>query len=716
MKKHNYLIKILSAILLLSFLTGMLAITASADTRVAELTYLDDWMNLAIQVVYTDNGSGLPPEISFISPGGREYKAGVSSESEIQAEYFDAAILYMIPNAQPGQWQICYDSAFSGHLEVTCSPYSRQIEIESFHITEMNSSNANLEFYVGFDEDVQFNYIVSAVVADEYGNVESSRVLKTGRLYSNRTHNLKVYLDDLSSFDRYQLQLEVYYNDNGIETGDTRLTDPFAYVDPNAPDALGDFWITLDRTAGMLYLDWSNVDTWRADEYIVAVFVGKDQTEPVYYENMDDSITSTSALVDPEADAIRVDLYWRYNGNLSNVKSVTFDPKQVELEIMASETTAAAQTQLRYAVPGGLTIPVLISVNDRQVLNTQLTDSGMMPVELAEGENLVMVAHWLTEYICVKDSKEIFSDRRPPVLSFFENVDGITTSDPSFRLVGMTEAGATLTVNGVSAVINPDGTFTLDLGPMVSGENSFEIISSDAVGNQIRRIVIINYAMAVADSPTGQWHLTDYLPIVIALLGSLLIAVLVLFIFVNKGKPMTAAIVCMRFAVSAWGATLASGIITLLVLIEKTRTGEVLNSLAFFEYAQQSVQKAYEIMQDYERLADLLRILAIMTLILGGISLILTLIALLLRCKKTTDRTSKSPKPKKKKPVKDDPAQEQAPAVAPAVENLADHQEQNPAPAVTPPTDAHKQMFCRNCGARCREGARFCNECGVKLD
>ena len=179
---------------------------------------------------------------------------------------------------------------------------------------------------------------------------------------------------------------------------------------------------------------------------------------------------------------------------------------------------------------------------------------------------------------------------------------------------------------------------------------------------------------------------------------------------------MTAAIVCMRFAVSAWGATLASGIITLLVLIEKTRTGEVLNSLAFFEYAQQSVQKAYEIMQDYERLADLLRILAIMTLILGGISLILTLIALLLRCKKTTDRTSKSPKPKKKKPVKDDPAQEQAPAVAPAVENPADHQEQNPAPAVTPPTDAHKQMFCRNGGARCREGARFCNECGVKLD
>ena len=89
MKKHNILNKILTAILLVTILTGMLTVAASAETLTADLTYLDRWMNLAIQVVYTDNGTGLPPEISFISPGGVEYKVGVSPDTDITAQYFD---------------------------------------------------------------------------------------------------------------------------------------------------------------------------------------------------------------------------------------------------------------------------------------------------------------------------------------------------------------------------------------------------------------------------------------------------------------------------------------------------------------------------------------------------------------------------------------------------------------------------------------------------
>jgi hypothetical protein len=736
MKKHLFLKKLLTAILLVTILTGALAVCASAETLTAELQYLDRWMNLAIQVVYTDNGTGLPPEISFISPGGVEYKVGVSAENEISAQYFQGGILYLIPNAMPGQWQICYDSAFSGHLQVTCSPYSREIDIESFTITSTSSNYADVEFFVGFDDAVRFNYVVSAVVTDENGNVESSRQLSTGRAYSNQLNSLRVPLYDLASFDHYQLQLEVYYDDYGIETGDTALSDPFSYTDPDAPSALGDFFITLDRSTGTLYLDWSEVATWRADAYIVAVFVGEDKKEPVYYEDLNDNITKTSALVDPNADSITVELYWRDGNALSDVKSVTFNPNLVTMEILAADTTAAAQAQLRYIVPAGMDVSTLIQVNDLEPVYTHLSGEGMLPIDLTEGENVVQVTHWHTDFVCVIDSMEIFSDRRPPILSFFESVDSITTSDYSFRLMGMTEAGAVLTVNGKDAAVNADGTFSLELGPMVAGENTFVIVSADPVGNQIRRTVIITCAPEVTEEPVITPGWADYLPMGIAGVTALLIAVLVIFVFRDKGQALTAALLWKRCALAGWCVTLASGGITLWVLIEKTLTSKVVNSTQFFDYVQQSVQYAYELLKDFEKYSQWLTILLLVTVGLALLSLILTVVALILGRKKGEPKPPKEPKPKKEKPekpkkekaekprkeevekpkkekakkekpVKATPAVEQAPveSVAPAA----------PEPVIAP-AEQPKLRFCSNCGTKITEGGRFCSKCGAPLE
>lgn len=752
MKKHNLLTKILTAILLVMILTGMLAVSASAETMTAELTYLDRWMNLAIQVVYTDNGSGLPPEISFISPAGVEYRVGVSPENEITAQYYEGAILYLIPNAMPGQWQICYDSAFSGHLQVTCSPYSREMDIESFTITYSDSNYADVEFFVGFDDVVRFNYIVSAVVTDENGNVESSRQLSTGRAYSNQLNSLRVPLYDLASYDRYQLQLEVYYDDYGIETGDTMLSDPFSYTDPDAPSALGDFFITLDRSTGTLYLDWSEVATWRADEYIVAVFVGKDKMEPAYYEALDDSITKTSALVDPAADSITVELYWRDGNTLSDVKSVTFNPNLVTMQILAGDTTAAAQAQLRYIVPAGMDVSTLIQVNDLEPVYTHLTGEGMLPIDLTEGENVVQVTHWHTDFICVIDSAEIFSDRRPPILSFFENVDSITTSDYSFRLMGMTEAGAIVTVNGKAAAVNADGTFSLELGPMVAGENTFVIVSADPVGNQIRRTVIITCAPEVTEEPVATPGWADYLPMGIAGVTALLIAVLVIFVFRDKGQALTAALVWKRCALASWCVTVASGGITLWVLIEKLLASKVVNSTQFFDYVQQSVQYAYELLKDYEQYSQWLTILLLVTVVLAVISLILTVVALVLGRKKGEPKPPKPEKPKKEKvekpkkekvkkekpekpkkekaekpkkekvekPKKEKVKKEDPPKAAPVAQSPAPAPAEPVAPAepepVVTPAEQPKLMFCSNCGTKITEGGRFCSKCGAPLD
>ena len=112
--------KILAVALVLTMVCGM-GLMAHAMTVTKELVTLESDMNLAISVTYTDNGSGAEPELTFIAPGGKEYKKGMP-EDEMTFDQADNILYFYIPDAETGQWMIRFDDSFSGHLEVTTAP------------------------------------------------------------------------------------------------------------------------------------------------------------------------------------------------------------------------------------------------------------------------------------------------------------------------------------------------------------------------------------------------------------------------------------------------------------------------------------------------------------------------------------------------------------------------------------------------------------------
>ena len=70
--------KIFYTIALITVLLAILLIIPSfAETAEAELIYLDETTNLKVTVEYTDNGTGLPPVISFRDSWNRVLEEGM---------------------------------------------------------------------------------------------------------------------------------------------------------------------------------------------------------------------------------------------------------------------------------------------------------------------------------------------------------------------------------------------------------------------------------------------------------------------------------------------------------------------------------------------------------------------------------------------------------------------------------------------------------------
>lgn len=743
MKKNLIWTKILSLFVVAVSLLGILTLPVHAETITADLTYLQDRINLAVQVVYTDNGSGQVPEISFIGPDGHEYVAGVNPEEEITAQYYDNAILFLIPDARAGQWQIRYDSSFSGCLEVTCSPYTRELRIESFSIDELRGSSATVKFFVQFNRRVRYHYILNVVTMDADGNVVGRRQLGSGMEYTNQDVHKRLSLAELASYDDYRLELEVYLDEYDMEIGDTAYSESFAFTSGNEQPALEDYYVIFDRTSGIVTIDWTNAAVRQADEYIVAVFSGSDSTEPVFYDVVSWGVTVSSALVDPTAGIVTVELYWRDGTALSQCKRVSFDPMQVITEIVSDSVTGSAQAMLNYAISGEEKVRFSVQINDEENMQVLLDGTGSLGILLDEGSNHVCISHWLTDFVCIQDTAEIYSDRRPPVLSFFEDPDGVTTDIGEFLLIGKTEAGATLTVNGKQEPINADGSFSIALKGLNGGDNTFEIVVSDAMGNQIRRVVTIHrlHVQPSALSEASKWM--QYMPLVVSTVLAMLLAVLALFGYRKKTEKPTVMTILKRCVIGTWSAVILSGGITLWALIRKLSASKVVNSTKFFDYVQRSVQEAYDILMDYGRYSEWLGILLWITLVLAGVALLVTIAMLLLRWFKK-ERPARPPKPPKapkpiSKPVAAQPERatvtasntQPEPVVEPA--NISAEPVLQPeiadAPVVMPivepverpvaelnPVTKPVMRFCNNCGAIRVDGAVFCIECGCRFE
>lgn len=158
------------------------------------------------------------------------------------------------------------------------------------------------------------------------------------------------------------------------------------------------------------------------------------------------------------------------------------------------EATNTGQINIKgYATPKS---KVAIFVDEKQAGETDSLDDGSVElknISLNLGSNLIFgkTKEGNMESLPSKTIK-VFYDSEKPTLEIYEPGDNTEVQgDKKIKVSGKTEAQAKVFVNDIQAIINSDGTFSLDY-PLNEGENILTIKAEDEAKNltEIQRRVI----------------------------------------------------------------------------------------------------------------------------------------------------------------------------------------------------------------------------------
>jgi len=128
-----------------------------------------------------------------------------------------------------------------------------------------------------------------------------------------------------------------------------------------------------------------------------------------------------------------------------------------------------------------------------------LGDDGSFDVDvlLEEGENIVRVE--ATDAVGNETSVErrVFLTLQPPAISLTSITDGMEVNEPSLLVIGQTEAGTTVRVNGQEVAVDTQGGFQSVVN-LVEGPNLVRVEAIDRAGNAARATSNVLYTLGTA--------------------------------------------------------------------------------------------------------------------------------------------------------------------------------------------------------------------------
>jgi hypothetical protein len=116
-------------------------------------------------------------------------------------------------------------------------------------------------------------------------------------------------------------------------------------------------------------------------------------------------------------------------------------------------------------------------------------------VELDNGENdfsAIATAEKGGSSEVSKTTVVIFDDKAPEFEMLNPVESELTVDSPDFDVVGKTEEGAIVTINGRMAMIDSEGKFKLKM-QLNEGKNEFEVIVKDAAGNEAKKKISVTF-------------------------------------------------------------------------------------------------------------------------------------------------------------------------------------------------------------------------------
>lgn len=186
-------------------------------------------------------------------------------------------------------------------------------------------------------------------------------------------------------------------------------------------------------------------------------------------------------------------------GNTKSQKDTTSEnvvPPLAPRLIVPFEATSSSRIKIDGFAETGSVVELL--KNDQSIGKTDVTTDGNFSfenIELNEGENSFS-ARATKEIGGSSEVSKVVSvvfDTAPPELTMSNpSEDSLTVDSADFDIIGKSEKGVNVTVNGKVAIVDSDGNFKLKI-QLNSGKNDIEIVVKDTALNETRKTISITY-------------------------------------------------------------------------------------------------------------------------------------------------------------------------------------------------------------------------------
>ncbi len=465
--------KLISFIIAAVLLTLSFAVSASAVAVEEDTAYLESNDDIVFGVEWD---VARPTTLVFIDPYGTEYdtaKQGSNTTTVVNGN----TLYYTIMNASAGQWRIRYDKGSNTLLEVTVYNYNPGISIDYFNIGTVEGDYLPVAFCVSGDEDVWYNWRISAVV--DHQGIEKELASNTWGSYTGSEITRSLYLRDLATYSSYMLKLYVWYNDGEADIFDVAFSDKFAYTNTTVDNYTFDYKITVRPETQTVTVDWQGL-SWSAQSVLVALFEdGSD--EPIVFDEFDpDDANSVDLGYDPSVSKVSVEVAVKFNDLYTTPRRTELNVASFGIELPDAKAFNTTLVPLNYK--GFSQQLVSMSING-YVTEHQLKGDGSLNLTLGDDWNNVVISFTDTANVNWIIERDIFVDRIAPILNISRAYDGMVIAGEKVTISGTVSDCAKLTVNGNELEIGSDNGFVTELA-LQEGANTVTIVAADALGNE----------------------------------------------------------------------------------------------------------------------------------------------------------------------------------------------------------------------------------------
>ena len=182
-------------------------------------------------------------------------------------------------------------------------------------------------------------------------------------------------------------------------------------------------------------------------------------------------------------------------GNTSELKESVLPPLPPRI-ILPFEATNSSKVDVKGLAEKNLMIELL--KNDVSIGKVAANDVGefsFSDISLDQGESVFTAIAINDSGVSSEPSKEVklkFSDKKPTLSMLNPTEDSLKVSSSDFDVIGQSDKGVSVTVNGSVAMVDENGKFKIKL-QLNTGNNQVEIIVRDVAGNETRKTLTINY-------------------------------------------------------------------------------------------------------------------------------------------------------------------------------------------------------------------------------